>query len=83
MTHDRNRRLWQVNVASFLALCLLAFTGLVNWLLPRGGGPNPLRHALVWVHEVAAVVFLLLVAVHVALHWAQVKANLRRLGWLK
>jgi hypothetical protein len=80
---DKNRRLWCVNVASFLALSLLAVTGLVNWLLPRGGGPNALRHALVAVHRWAAVAFLVLVVLHVILHWGYVKANLRRGGWLK
>lgn len=80
---DKSRRLWIVNVASFLALGLLAVTGLVNWLLPRGGGPSVLRHGVVVVHEWAAVAFLVLVGLHVMLHWGYVQANLRRGGWLK
>ncbi len=72
-------KLWIVNVISFLLLSLLGLTGLINWLLlPRGYGQGAgflvsLRHSLVTIHEWAALLFMVVIGVHLSLHWAYVK----------
>jgi len=72
-------RLWIVNVISFFLFCLLSVTGLINWLLlPRGYGSSggffiSLRHSLVTMHEWTALLFMIVIAVHILLHWAYVK----------
>ena len=77
-------RLWIVNVISFFLFCLLSVTGLINWLLlPRGYGSGAgflvsLRHSLVTVHEWTALLFMIVIAVHILLHWSYVKKNLDR-----
>jgi hypothetical protein len=43
-----------MQVLLFLALSILATTGLTNWLLPHGGSARALRHLLRWIHEGAA-----------------------------
>ena len=75
-------RLWIVNVISFFLFFLLSVTGLINWLLlPRGYGSGAgflvsLRHSLVTVHEWTALLFMIVIGVHISLHWAYVKKNL-------
>jgi cytochrome b subunit of formate dehydrogenase len=77
-------RLWIVNVISFFLFSLLSVTGLINWLLlPRGYGSRAgflvsLRHSLVTVHEWTALLFMLVIGVHILLHWAYVKKTLDR-----
>jgi cytochrome b subunit of formate dehydrogenase len=77
-------RLWIVNIISFLLFFLLSVTGLINWLLlPRGYGASAgflvsLRHSLVTVHEWAALLFMIVIVVHITLHWAYVKKTLDR-----
>ena len=77
-------RLWVVNGISFFLFSLLSVTGLINWLLlPRGYGSGAgflvsLRHSLVTVHEWTALLFMILIAVHILLHWSYVKKNLDR-----
>jgi Domain of unknown function (DUF4405) len=77
-------RLWIVNVISFFLFSLLSLTGLINWLLlPRGYGSGAgffvsLRHSLVTVHEWTALLFMIVMGVHILLHWAYVKKNLDR-----
>ncbi len=75
-------KLWIVNVTSFLLFALLGVTGLINWLLlPRGYGQGAgflvsVRHSLVTMHEWAALLFIIVVGVHISLHWAYVKKSL-------
>jgi cytochrome b subunit of formate dehydrogenase len=77
-------RLWVVNGISFFLFSLLSVTGLINWLLlPRGYGSGAgflvsLRHFLVTVHEWTALLFMIVIAVHILLHWSYVKKNLDR-----
>lgn len=85
---DKTSRLWVVNIISFLLLCVLSFTGLVNWLLlPRGPASGggfliSLRHFLRDVHEWASVGFIIALAIHLYLHWGYIKSNLKRSGLL-
>jgi len=86
MTPQRAAKLWVVNVLSFILLCVLTVTGSVNWLLlPRGyrGGENVLRHFLRDLHQWSALLFLILMIVHLVLHWSYIKSNLKRHGLLK
>ena len=77
-------RLWIVNVISFFLFSLLSVTGLINWLLlPRGYGSRAgflvsLRHSLVTIHEWTALLFMIVIGVHISLHWAYVKKTLDR-----
>ena len=77
-------RLWIVNVISFFLMSLLSVTGLVNWLvLPRGYGRSAgflvsLRHSLVTIHEWIALLFIIVIGIHIWLHWAYVKKSLDR-----
>ena len=57
---------------------LLAITGLINWLLPRGSEARALRHVLRWIHEGAAVGFLTFVAAHLYCQLEMIRRNLRR-----
>jgi len=87
-----NRRafkLWTVNVLSFIVFCLLSLTGLINWLLlPRGFEARgsflvSMRHFLVEVHQWAALLFIVIIALHILWHWAYIKRNLSAHGILK
>ena len=75
-------RLWIVNVISFFLFFLLSVTGLINWLLlPRGYGSGAgflvsLRHSLVTVHEWTALLFMIVIGVHISLHGVYVKKSL-------
>lgn len=77
-------RLWIVNVISFILFSLLSVTGLTNWLLlPRGYGQGAVflvsvRHSLVTMHEWAALLFIIVIGVHISLHWSYVKNALGR-----
>jgi cytochrome b subunit of formate dehydrogenase len=89
MTNARTQKLWIVNAISFILFSLLTLTGLINWLLlPKGYEAKgsllvSLRHFLVEVHEWAALLFIVTIMVHIALHWGYVKANLKRYGIIK
>lgn len=81
---EKISKLWIVNVISFLLFALLGVTGLTNWLLlPRGYGQGAgflvsVRHSLVTVHEWSALLFMIVIGVHIWLHWAYVKKSLDR-----
>jgi cytochrome b subunit of formate dehydrogenase len=89
MPNNKAPKLWFVNVLSFILFSILTFTGLTNWLLlPRGYAASggfliSLRHFLRQVHEFAAVLFILVVLVHLVLHWTYVKSNLKKHGIIK
>ena len=88
MAWQKRISLWVVNIASFIIFCLLAVTGLINWLvLPRGGGRGSwmmeTRHLLMDVHAWLAVLFLVVMIVHLLLHGSYIKANLAKSGWLR
>ena len=74
----RNR--WRMQVFLLLTVAVLAVTGLVNWLLPRGGAIRTLRHLLRWIHEGAAIGFLVLIAFHLHFQTAALRRNLHRFG---
>jgi Domain of unknown function (DUF4405) len=88
-THNRSNQLWIVNVAAFIIFCILGVTGLINWLLlPRGAGSGggfviALRHFLRDLHEWAALGFIIVVAIHLVLHWGYIKSNLKKSGLAK
>jgi hypothetical protein len=88
MANNKAATMWGVNVLAFIFLVVLTLTGLINWLvLPRGyagsGGLVSLRHFLRDVHEWTALLFLISIAIHWALHWTYIKSNLKRHGILK
>ena len=71
---------------SFTLFVVLAGTGLLDWLvLPRGYNARSgllvsLRHFCVAVHEWAALAFMIVVVVHILLHWPYVKTHLVKHG---
>ena len=71
---------WRMQILLFLTAAVLTVTGLVNWLLPRGGAARTLRHLLCGIHEGAAVGFIALMAFHLYSQWAPLRRNLRRFG---
>ena len=89
MSNGRSSKLWIVNVISFILFIILFSTGLLNWLvLPRGYEARgsfsvSLRHFFIALHEWAALVFMVVIAVHIVLHWTYIKSNLKKYGILK
>jgi cytochrome b subunit of formate dehydrogenase len=89
MSSGRSSKLWTVNVISFILLIILFITGLLNWLvLPRGYEARgsfsvSLRHFFIAIHEWAAMIFMVLIAVHIVLHWPYIKSNLKKYGIIK
>jgi hypothetical protein len=86
---DKAAKLWFVNIISFVLFSILTLTGLINWLfVPRGGGGQGgfvvlLRHFLREVHEWTALMFIIMTLVHLVLHWAYIKSNLKKYGIIK
>jgi len=82
----KNAALWAVNIISFLLFILLSITGLINWLvLPkgyelRGSFLISIRHFLIEVHQWAGSIFIIIVVVHVILHWGYIRARLAKSG---
>jgi len=90
METGKAAKLWVVNVISFVLFVLLGVTGLVNWLLlPKGyevgrsGFLYSLRHLFRETHEWLALMFIVVVALHIFLHWGYVRANLKKYNILK
>lgn len=84
MGTQKARQIWFINVVSFVLFSVLACTGLVNWLLlPRGAGIGGgilagLRHLMLTIHELAAVLFIVVIGLHLLLHRSYIKARLGR-----
>ena len=89
MSNGRSSKLWIVNVISFILFVVLSGTGLLNWLvLPRGYEARgsflvSLRHFFIAFHEWVALIFIIVVAVHIVLHWPYVKSNFKKYGIMK
>jgi hypothetical protein len=89
MPTGRSSKLWMVNVMSFILFFILCVTGLLNWLvLPRGYEARgsflvSLRHFLIAFHEWTALIFMIVIAIHIFLHWTYIKTNLLKYGIMK
>ena len=89
MFNRRSTKLWVVNLISFILFIVLCSTGLLNWLvLPRGYQARgsflvSLRHFFIAIHEWAALIFMVVVAIHIILHWPYIKSNLKKYGIMK
>jgi Domain of unknown function (DUF4405) len=89
MPTGRSSKLWMVNVMSFILFFILCGTGLLNWLvLPRGYEARgsflvSLRHFLIAFHEWTALIFMIVIAIHIFLHWTYIKTNLLKYGIMK
>lgn len=75
---------WVVNVLCFVLVLLLLLTGVINWFLPGGhqapGTALPVvRHFIKQVHQMAALLFLAALTVHLWQHGAYIRAQLKRL----
>jgi thiosulfate reductase cytochrome b subunit len=79
MAMSRHAR-WRAQVLLMLTIAVLAFTGLINWLLPTGPALRSLRHLLRWIHEVAALGFVTFLGVHLYFQWDAILRNLHRFG---
>jgi len=85
MSNSKAQKLWITNVISFFLLALLAGSGLLNWMLPHGrrgveGFLFTLRRFSCEVHTWTAFLFIIVMAVHLVLHWPYIRTNLRRSG---
>jgi membrane protein implicated in regulation of membrane protease activity len=84
MARIKSLQLWTVNGISFVLLVILLSTGLLNWLvLPKGYEARgsflvSVRHFLVDFHAWTAMIFVIVIALHVYLHWPYVKAQMRK-----
>ena len=89
MSGNRSLKLWLVNIISFILLAILFVTGLMNWLvLPKGYEARgsflvSVRHFLVDFHAWTAVIFIVVIVLHIFLHWPYVKAQFRETGTAK
>lgn len=88
-SNNKANQLWVVNLISFLLFSFLGITGLINWLLlprgPRAGGGFliGMRQFLRDVHQWASLGFIIVVAIHLFLHWGYIKTRLKRYGFMK
>lgn len=89
MSNGRSSKLWIINLISFILFILLSGTGLLNWfVLPRGYEARgsflvSLRHFFIALHEWTASIFMIVVAVHIILHWPYIKSNLKKYRFMK
>ncbi|MBW1783225.1 MAG: DUF4405 domain-containing protein [Deltaproteobacteria bacterium] len=85
----KTSKLWLTNVVSFILLTVLAITGLINWLLlPRGYEARgsfliSVRHFFVECHHWTALAFMIIIGIHIFLHWGYIKTNLKKSDILK
>ena len=84
MRSKKAHKVWIINVVSFVLFLLLGTTGLINWLvLPRGFQARgsqllSVRHFLREIHEWTALLFIVVILIHLMLHWNYIKTNLRK-----
>ncbi len=84
MIKQKSHIIWLVNVVAFLLLAVLSLTGLINWLiLPKGYEAKgsiliSMRHLFREIHEWTAVLFIVVIFIHLVLHWPYVKLNLKK-----
>jgi hypothetical protein len=84
MTIRKSSKLWMVNVISFILFFILSGTGLLNWLvLPKGYEARgsflvSVRHFFVALHEWTALIYIIMVVIHISLHWPYIKSNLKK-----
>jgi hypothetical protein len=89
MAAGKSSKIWMVNLTSFILFAVLCVTGLLNWLvLPRGYEARgsllvSARHFLIAVHEWAGLIFIIVIVIHIKLHWPYVKSNLQKTGIMK
>ncbi len=89
MPNEKALELWVVNVVSLVLFIVLSITGLINWLLLHRGYETrnrfliSLRHFMRDVHKWVAIEFIIIIAVHLALHLPYLKTNLKKYGILK
>jgi hypothetical protein len=89
MANGKALKLWTVNVISFILFVILCSTGLINWLvLPRGYQTRgdfliSLKHFFIILHEWVGMMFIVLIIIHIVLHWTYIKANLKKYGMMK
>jgi len=89
MPNRKYSKLWIVNVISFILFVILSSTGLINWLvLPKGYEARgnflvSLKHFFITLHEWAGLIFIVLIAIHIVLHWPYIKSNLKIYGIMK
>ncbi len=82
-------KLWTVNVLSFILFVLLSVTGLLNWLvIPRGYEARgsvlvSVRHFLITIHEWTASIFMIMITIHIILHWKYIRSNLKKYSIMK
>ncbi len=89
MANGEALTLWTVNVIFSVFFVILCGTGLINWLvLPRGYQVRgnfliSLRHFFITLHESVGVIFIVLIIIHIVMHWAYIKSNLKKYGLMK
>jgi hypothetical protein len=89
MSNGKSLKLWAVNVISFILFVILCSTGLINWLVlsrgyeARGNFLVSLRHFCITLHEWVGVMFIVLIIIHIVLHWTYIKSNLKKYGIMK
>lgn len=78
---------WFINVVNMVLFVLLAVTGVINWLLPKGHGAESflisLKHFMRDVHEWTGFIFIIFGIIHIVVHWTYIKINLNKYGILK
>jgi hypothetical protein len=89
MANGKALKLWTVNVISFILFVILCSTGLINWLvLPRGYQTRgdffiSLRHFFITLHEWVGMMFIVLIIIHIVLHWTYIKSNFKKYGMMR
>jgi len=69
-----------VDILAFIALLVSALTGIIlKFVLPRGSGKlgsiflGILRESWLEIHDISSIAFIVLVLVHLILHWNWIK----------